>query len=239
MCCLSVQRGGARLGEISLSVCVCVSSLQSSAAASGQIDLQPNQPRREMFPKTFRSGYGSGTQFHFVVLINDCGALQQFPPQNEHRNESWVNWKRNGKRNTAEKAQEDRQRDEEADEVEDTCKQRIPLVIPIPILIPIPIARESAFTLPAMSSRSLLFLANVRVVSSASFSLLFLLCVSTILQKKLSNSVTLPRTERGLSAFCFNHFISLAADPLTAHCVKDQLGNSAATGLLIISYCIY
>lgn len=87
MCCLSVQRGGARQTPC-VCVCVCESSLQSSAAASGQIDLQPNQPRREMFPKTFRSGYGSGTQFHFVVLINDCGALQQFPPQNEHRNES-------------------------------------------------------------------------------------------------------------------------------------------------------
>lgn len=66
-------------------------------------------------------------------------------------------------------------RDEEADE--DTCKQRIPLAIPIPILIPIPIARESAFTLPAMSSRSLLFLANVRVVSSASSCTAFFCCV--------------------------------------------------------------
>lgn len=68
-------------------------------------------------------------------------------------------------------------RDEEADE--DTCKQRIPLAIPIPILIPIPIARESAFTLPAMSSRSLLFLANVRVVSSASSrTAFFAVCVN-------------------------------------------------------------
>lgn len=69
--------------------------------------------------------------------------------------------------------------DRDADEVEDTCKQRIPLAIPIPILIPIPIARESAFTLPAMSSRSLLFLANVRVVSSASScTAFFAVCVN-------------------------------------------------------------
>jgi len=27
----------------------------------------------------------NGTQFHFVVLINDFRALQQFPPQNEQK----------------------------------------------------------------------------------------------------------------------------------------------------------
>lgn len=67
-------------------------------------------------------------------------------------------------------------------EDEDTCKQRIAMAMatPIPILIPIPIARVHSPCLPAMSSRSLLFLANVRVATS-SCSPFFLLCVSTIL----------------------------------------------------------
>lgn len=83
---------------------------------------------------------------------------------------------------TQQKKRKKTDRDEEADEVEDTCKQRIPLAIPIPILIPI--ARESAFTLPAMSSRSLLFLANVRVVSSASScTAFFAVCVNHSLRR--------------------------------------------------------
>lgn len=92
---------------------------------------------------------------------------------------------------TQQKKRKKTDRDEEADE--DTCKQRIPLAIPIPILIPIPIARESAFTLPAMSSRSLLFLANVRVVSSASScTAFFAVCVnhSTEEAKRLCHSAT-------------------------------------------------
>jgi len=54
--------------------------------ASGQIDLQLTSWILKC-EKNQRNIYmaANGTQFHFVVLINDFRALQQFPPQNEQK----------------------------------------------------------------------------------------------------------------------------------------------------------
>lgn len=136
MCCL---RGG-KLD----SLCVCVSSLQSSAAASGQIDLQPNAAKAKCSRKHSR-------RLRLRNSIPFCRFDKRFQGVATISASKWVQkWEPSKLKKKWEKETQQKKRKNEAktdnyeEEDEDTCKQRIAMAmaIPIPILIPIPIARE-------------------------------------------------------------------------------------------------